>query len=161
VPITGRLTGAAAGSQAVIRVVEIDVTRLWCGEGDDEAIVMARLHPFGAGGVPLDHGEHAGDCADAASNGRPDELLGADLLPALPGHHDDMADGGHRGRLGLRSRVIPRRTVCCVTVGEESAQDRTEVILAPDQRAWVFLSSTLERAGAAGDVAAAAGSGVV
>ena len=26
--------------------------------------------------------------------GRPDELLGADLLP-LPGHQDDMADRGH------------------------------------------------------------------
>jgi hypothetical protein len=65
-------------------------------------------------------------------------------------------------RLCLRSGVIPRLTVCCVTVGEESAQDRAVVVLTPDHRARVFLSSTLEeRAGAAGDVAAAAGSGLV
>jgi hypothetical protein len=50
----------------------------------------------------------------------------------------------------------------CVTVGEESAQDLAAVILTRDQRAWVFGSSSLEeRAGAAGDVAAAAASGVV
>ena len=50
--------------------------------------------------------------AAEASNGRPDELLGVDLLPALPGHQDDMADRGHRMRLCLRSGVIPRRTLC-------------------------------------------------
>jgi hypothetical protein len=50
----------------------------------------------------------------------------------------------------------------CVTVGKESAKDRAAVILTLDQRAWVFLSSSLEEwAGAAGDLAAAAGAGVV
>lgn len=49
----------------------------------------------------------------------------------------------------------------CVTVGEESAQDGAAVILTADQRTWLFLSSTLELAGAAGDLAAAAGPGVV
>jgi hypothetical protein len=55
---------------AVIRVVEIGVTRLRRGEGDDEAAVVA----------------------DEASNGQPDELLGVDLLPTLPRHQDDIAD---------------------------------------------------------------------
>jgi hypothetical protein len=54
------------GDRAVIRVVEIGVTRLRRGESDDEAVVVAVLQPFGAGGVPLDHGEHARDCADNA-----------------------------------------------------------------------------------------------
>jgi hypothetical protein len=109
-PLGGRAD--SLGDRAVIRVVEIGVTRLRRGEGDDEAVVVAALQSFGAGEVPLDHGEHAGDCADEASNGRPDELLGVDLLLALSGHQDDMADRRHRTRLCLRSGVIPRRTVC-------------------------------------------------
>ena len=96
----------------MIRVGEIGITRLRRGEGDDEAVVVTVLQPFGAGGVPLDHGEHARYCAAEALNGRPDELLGVDLLPALPGHQDDMADRGHRMRLCLRSGVIPSRTLC-------------------------------------------------
>jgi hypothetical protein len=52
-----------------------------------------------------------------------------------------------------------------VSPGEDSAQDRAAVILTPDQRVRVFVSSTLEElaagGGAAGDPAAASGSGVV
>jgi hypothetical protein len=37
-------------------------------------------------------GRHCRDRANAdeAANGWPDELLGVDLLPARPGHQDDM-----------------------------------------------------------------------
>jgi hypothetical protein len=78
-PLGGRAD--RLGDRAVIRVVEIGITRLQRGKGDDEAVMVAVLQPFGAPGVPLDHGEHAGDCAEEASNRRPDELLGLDLLP--------------------------------------------------------------------------------
>lgn len=78
-PLGGRAD--RLGDRAVIRVVEMGITRLQRGKGHDEAVMVAVLQPFGARGVPLDHGEHAGDCAEEASNRRPDELLGLDLLP--------------------------------------------------------------------------------
>jgi hypothetical protein len=81
------------------------------GEGDDEAVVVAVLQPFGAGGVSLDHGEHAGDCADEASNGRPDELLCVDLLPALPGVISGALCGDNRAcvdQYGLHREATTR-----------------------------------------------------
>jgi hypothetical protein len=85
---------------AVIRVVEIGVTRLRRGEGDDEAVVVA----------------------DEASNGRPDELLGVDLLPTLPRHQDDIADRGNSTRLCLPLRRHPKADG--VQVGGTHGSDR-------------------------------------
>ena len=99
------------GDRAVTWVVEISVTGLRRGEGDDEAIVTAVLQPFGARGVPLDYGKHAGDRADEASNSRPDDLLGLDLLPALPGHQDNMADRGHHTEATASLRRHPEAEV--------------------------------------------------
>jgi hypothetical protein len=44
-PLGGRAD--RLGDRAVIRVVEIGITRLQRGKGDDEAVVVAVLQPFG------------------------------------------------------------------------------------------------------------------
>jgi hypothetical protein len=97
----------------------------------NETGVVAALQPFGAGGVPLDHSE-PGDCANEASNGRPDELLGVDLLPALPAHQDGMSDRGHRTRLRLCSGIIPKADG--VQMRGSHGSDRASPELEPLQR---------------------------
>jgi hypothetical protein len=77
---------------------------------------------------------------------------------------DSSSSAEFSGRLGHEHTRKPGMTA---SPGEDSAQDRAAVILTPDPRVRVFISSTLEElaeergCGAAGDLAAAPGSGVV
>lgn len=75
----------ASGYRPVDRVVEVGVSGLRGGEGDDEAVVEAVLRPFGTRGVALDHGLHVADRVDESPDGRPDEILSRTLAPALQG----------------------------------------------------------------------------
>jgi hypothetical protein len=78
----------------------------------------------------------------------------------LPAWQDD--EPSYRAEFGWERLRHEGFTGTVCDCGRGSAQDRAAVILTPDQRVWVFLSSSLEEwAGAAGDLAAAAGSGVV
>jgi hypothetical protein len=77
-PLGGRAD--RLGDRAVIRVVEIGITRLQRGKGDDEAVMVAVLRPSGLLDCPSTTASTPG-IAEEASNRRPDELLGLDLLP--------------------------------------------------------------------------------